>query len=341
MMQDSKSQGKRRRLSAVDTSNKKIKRDGSRPHAKNALTVLLHKGWRVDTTIDGCILSPGPNATVPAPEGMPSSFPSQDSALAYAMNVGGLVTPAELQAVDGEEEAVGDEWGLAEKRLLETRALLDKDHESNVYVDVRKEELEKLVNFLAEKMDKEEGGLLHLCGMPGTGKTLCSQQAISIIVDHLQQQGATLPTVIRINGSHHHHDPRSVFQAILQGINPDNTGSLSAEEAENRFVYRMTMRRWRAPAMTILVLDEMDRLRMDTEEGQRVIRCLLETAMDAKSTLVMLGISNTLDQRWEALLPKEHRGLDPNKFGVCFPAYKRDQLEQILHMRLGDRFQVS
>lgn len=334
-MVTSNGQGKRRRVSAIDTDSKRIKRGDNKmaEQHKLALAVLEQKGWCIQATGDACILSPGPTATILAPKDMPGLFPSQIEVLIYAMGDGGLVTEEEIQAME--------EWKNAEERLLETRDLLVPTHESNAYIDVRKEQLGRLVAFLIDKMDKEEGGFIHLCGMPGTGKSLCSNQAISRLQEHMdQQEGSVRPKVVRINCTHH-VVPGEVFKAILEGINhKDADNPLTPDDAESLLAARMSLRR-RNQAMTIVVLDEMDRLQLETDAGKRVLRGLLEIALESSSSMVIVGISNTLDQRLEPIIPEQHRSSDPNKYQMTFPAYNSQQLELMLNTRLGDRFHVS
>ena len=338
----SQGKGKRRRVSAVDTDSKKIKRGETKisHQHKQALAVLQRKGWSLDSNQDAFMLSPG--AGVAAPHDLPASFESKVEAMEYAV---GLVTQDEMEAVNDKdaELAAMDPWERAEAKLLETRAMLDGERPADAYVPVREGQMKKLVNFLSYHVEHVKGGFMHLSGMPGTGKTLCSHRAVSLVQAFLEEKKDKVPNVIRINCTHHQEDPSSLFQAIYEETNAAQKGkkeSVSAAVAEDRLATRFAPVFNRNKGMTILILDEMDRLHFDRETGGKVLRSLLGIALN-DSTLVVIGISNTLDQRWQSLLPPEHQTSDPNKYGIDFPSYDKDEITKIIKARVEDRFHVS
>jgi len=246
-----------------------------------------------------------------------------------------------VEKEDSQEMAVADPWEGPEAKLLETMKILDPQNLSNLYVSVREEQMEKLIVFLSHHINNMEGGFVHLCGMPGTGKTLCTHLAISRVKVYMEQKRLTLPNVIRINCTHYQDEPAKLFQDVWEQVTAGRSGKQempSVTEAEERLSVRFTIRR--NLGMTILILDEMDLLRFDTAAGAAVLQSLLSMALDG-CALTVIGISNTLDQRWQSLLPAQHRTTDTSKYGIEFPSYNDEQLMKIVQDRLEGRFHVS
>ena len=175
---------------------------------------------------------------------------------------------------------------------------------SSGYVDLRPHERQVLTRFL-----EAQQGFLHVCGMPGSGKTM--------LVRHLLEAG----TAGAVTASYIHcsnHDATSLAEEMLAaGFDADSDTQLRSATRKKRVV---------------VVLDELTSLRLDRSEEAELLTKIVQAAYREPWSVV--AISNTLDQSWKTAL---YAGLHTEP-DLPFSPYTSDQLARLLDVNYPDRF---
>lgn len=178
------------------------------------------------------------------------------------------------------------------------------------FVDIRAEQKEKVLQFLASSTN----GFIHLCGMPGTGKTMMVRSILDGIdyakTSYVNCVGFQQPFLIL-----DHLEELKFF-----------TDNDSIQQA----------RRKKKVERLIIVMDEIDYLRYDTDDGADTLSKIVRATTHPDLPWTIIAISNTLDQRWKAYL----QGCDTSLLrpDICFPPYNLEQLRTIIEYLYGHRF---
>lgn len=172
------------------------------------------------------------------------------------------------------------------------------------YIDVRPTEKREIMDFL-----KSKNGFVHVCGLPGTGKTMLVSHLTSLIDE------ATV----------HHINCISMNQ-------PDEIN----ERLEALGFFNHNKRSIIDRRRQILVLDEMDQLYKGNDEDTNILSQIILTTTNEDIPRSVIAISNTLDQRWTMKLDNITRAALEHD-GITFPPYNVNQLQQILEQTYGER----
>lgn len=75
------------------------------------------------------------------------------------------------------------------------------------------------MDFLRGKLQAPSGGVLYMCGVPGTGKTEVAKACLAMINQELKQKGATVPlrTAVLSCGAFA-QEPKSIFAAAYDHL---------------------------------------------------------------------------------------------------------------------------
>lgn len=197
-----------------------------------------------------------------------------------------------------------------------------------------KERAEVIAALRAAVLEGTLGGSLYLSGTPGTGKTATVHQALRELTADRSLQFRT----IFVNGMKL-TTPFQVYGLLWEGLTGQAVKPNRALELlEKRFAVptasrvpggRLPKQRKGLSEKVILILDELDYL---VTSRQSVIYNLFEWATRGHSSLVVVGISNTMDLP-ERLLPRVESRLNIRR--VNFLPYDRNALEAIITDRLG------
>jgi Cdc6-like AAA superfamily ATPase len=171
------------------------------------------------------------------------------------------------------------------------------------YVDLRPHEKQVITRFLAGNH-----GFMHVCGMPGTGKTM--------LVRHLLNVGTVGTVGTYINCSS--HDANSLAEELLAaGFDFDNDVKHSRKKR------------------VVVVLDELTSLRLDRPEEARLLNRIVEATY--RESWSVVAISNTLDQSWKKVLCTGQL-TEPD---LPFQPYTTEQLVHLIDTNYPDRFQPA
>lgn len=181
------------------------------------------------------------------------------------------------------------------------------------YATVREQHAERIMYFVSNGT-----GFMHIGGLPGTGKTMTMDCVISTVNDESLHYIYLNCSGVR--------DPRKFYQDLCEGL-----GSKVQPDAAETWFYNFTLHD--ACRRTVLVLDEVNCLGFDNTDLATALRNIVASAFEFPSRLSVIGISNTLDQRWQTVLPG---GLgNPDKFAITFPAYTSAELQAVLKAHFG------
>lgn len=187
------------------------------------------------------------------------------------------------------------------------------------YVDARPHQREQLTYFLTTSLYQQRG-FIYLGGMPGTGKTITAQHVVSQVL-------ATEPCKaesIYIN-CNHLSKPSDLCETIVR----EAGGTI----IKNLPVLDQCFHKKR-PVVTIAILDEINQLGINVKDQCGVMEMVVSKATEADPHLVVVGISNVLDDRWKASLSHQY-----NTSGhISFPPYTAGELKQIMSARFGTQF---
>jgi len=203
----------------------------------------------------------------------------------------------------------------------------------------RENEHEKVETFLQSRLQSRKGGCLYIAGSPGTGKSALLHNLMNTELKTLQKQ-KKFPEFHVIS-----------FKAtICQSVNdvyPKLLGKITdlldikkkaknAHEAKDQLTEIILKKKKKKP-MLVVVIDEVDAL-LSSSKGekvsQRVLYHLFGLPHKARSSLILIGIANSIDlsQRFVPLL--EQRGCGPEL--LVFEPYTEKQLITIIEEKLGE-----
>ncbi|KAF8073069.1 ORC1A [Scenedesmus sp. PABB004] len=189
----------------------------------------------------------------------------------------------------------------------------------------RDDERVRLQGFVARAL-KEDGGVLYICGVPGTGKTALVMEVLNAQAGDAVAAGSQLVAINCLQLP----SPQHVFSRLWEKLSGQHLGPARARDAlQQHFgVGGGAAGGPRRRYSTIIVLDEIDML---LTRDQAVLYQLFDWPATPGSRLAVIGISNThdLDAR---VLPRIASRLDQAK--LPFAPYGVQALLAIVRARL-------
>lgn len=151
----------------------------------------------------------------------------------------------------------------------------------NTGIRGREKEIVKIRNFIDEKIENNEPGILYIAGAPGTGKTM----SVQFVLSQLKKK---IP-VINLNCMKA-QTSKVVLKSICNSVGLEKFAlKTSSEQAmicklEEKFSSNKTF---------IIVLDELDQL--PKSKSTDLIRTMFSWPTKENSKLILIGIANTLN----------------------------------------------
>eukprot|EP00878_Enallax_costatus_P035608 GHUV01039787.1.p1 GENE.GHUV01039787.1~~GHUV01039787.1.p1 ORF type:complete len:213 (+),score=81.84 GHUV01039787.1:244-882(+) len=169
-----------------------------------------------------------------------------------------------------------------------------------------------------------DGGVLYICGVPGTGKTALVMEVLASMREQAVKAGAQFVAINCLQLP----SPQHVFSRLWEKLSGQHLGPARARDALMGLFGVAAGANIRRKYSTIIVLDEIDML---MTKDQAVLYQLFDWPNQPGSRLGIIGISNThdLDQR---VLPRIASRLDQAK--LAFAPYSVAQLQEIVKGRL-------
>eukprot|EP00588_Corethron_pennatum_P007016 CAMPEP_0194291236 /NCGR_PEP_ID=MMETSP0169-20130528/43028_1 /TAXON_ID=218684 /ORGANISM="Corethron pennatum, Strain L29A3" /LENGTH=735 /DNA_ID=CAMNT_0039039061 /DNA_START=45 /DNA_END=2252 /DNA_ORIENTATION=- len=195
----------------------------------------------------------------------------------------------------------------------------------------RDTERETIVSFLRGILvNKQWGdGSLHICGRPGSGKTMVLQDICEEIEEWEVPKEFGMSLVIFENAVKHSNSNDSLINLlrsrweVMEKYSPEQFG-LALERKSNKRQY-------------VLVLDEIDHLVSGSKAGKIFLHSLYRWSSDPKIPFTLIGIANSIDIQ----LPKlgtSGMGAIPNT--VVFETYSTEAIRNIVEERAPGVFEV-
>jgi len=241
-----------------------------------------------------------------------------------------------LEVADDEKDVASD---IAENDLFHRIGLSLVTTERCEKLKGREAEHEIVETFLRSHMKSRKGGCLYIAGSPGTGKS-------ALLHNLMNKELKTWRKEKKFPKYHVIHFKATICQSVndvypkLLGKISDCLGmkikSKNAHEAKDQLTEIILKKKKKKPMM-VVVIDEVDAL-LSSSKGekvsQRVLYHLFGLPSKAYSSLILIGIANSVDlsQRFIPLL--EQRGCGPEH--LVFEPYTEKQLIDIIEEKLGD-----
>ncbi|WIA29405.1 hypothetical protein OEZ86_011909 [Tetradesmus obliquus] len=238
--------------------------------------------------------------------------------------------PAALAAAAGRFAGLGAAALGQQQQQLEQRDAFARLHASMSLACVpaslpcRHEERGRLQGFVRRALH-EDGGILYICGVPGTGKTALVKEVLAGVREEARAAGTQFASINCLQLP----SPQHVFSRLWEKLSGQHMGPARARDALMQlFGVGAGAGSSRRRYSTIIVLDEIDML---MTKDQAVLYQLFDWPSQPGSRLAIIGISNThdLDQR---VLPRIASRLDQAK--LAFAPYAVAQLVAIVQDRL-------
>jgi Cdc6-like AAA superfamily ATPase len=225
----------------------------------------------------------------------------------------------------------------------------------------RSKTTERIMQFLRAviRSKGEHGGktgepaALHVCGVPGTGKTMtvdwCCNKALKSAKESAEEWEKA-PTYCRINGSHYQNLTKKIALDDVKEALSTSMGQAFSEKAVKRSKNA-------EKSAVILVIDEIDLL-VSSDKSENFLSTLLGWASNEQMTFGIIGISNSVDNSkarrlhnlgvvstsFTSSIQRPFFATDWNvscysisqfKDKVVFQTYDKDELVNIVQSRIG------
>lgn len=209
-------------------------------------------------------------------------------------------------------------------RFSEAARLLTP-HSAPTRLPCREKEKEEVTSALrASIASGGQGTSLYISGTPGTGKTATVHHALRILA---HEEGLPAFRTLEVNGMKL-SSPQQVYSLLWEGLTGQHVSIQRALALLEKRFATSDRRRKGVQEVVVLLLDELDYLVTRT---QSVIYNLFEWASESHASLIVIGISNTMDLP-ERLLPRVH-----SRFGIRrinFMPYSHSEIAAIIADRL-------
>ena len=177
-----------------------------------------------------------------------------------------------------------------------------------------------------ERAVRGDGGVLYVCGVPGTGKTACMSEVLAAARPRARAAGTQFVSLNCLQLP----TPQHAYSKLWERLSGQRLGPARARDAlQAAFAPSVGGGAARRRFATLIVLDEIDML---MTRDQSVLYNLFEWPLQPGARLAVVGISNThdLDQR---VLPRIGSRLTEAK--LAFQPYGVAQIAGILRGRLA------
>lgn len=154
--------------------------------------------------------------------------------------------------------------------------------DDNTGIRGRDKEIIKIRNFISEKIDNNEPGILYIAGAPGTGKTM----SVQFVLNQLNKK---IP-VISLNCMKA-QTSKVVLKGICNSIGLEKFAS-SKTIGEQAMISKLE-EKFSSNKTYIIVLDELDQL--PKSKSTDLIRTMFSWPMKENSKLILVAIANTLN----------------------------------------------
>ncbi|KAK8722894.1 hypothetical protein OTU49_012108 [Cherax quadricarinatus] len=182
----------------------------------------------------------------------------------------------------------------------------------------REKQVNEMRDFLTHHLTNTIPGSLYVSGPPGTGKTA----SLNYILDSLQVNKIRRIFVncmtVKTSGA--------IYKAIVSGLKL----TVSGTDRENLRTVERALTSSKIPVL--IMLDEVDQL---DSKNQEVLYTIFEWPSLAGSTLVLVGIANSLDLT-DRILPRLQARPSFKPKLLHFPPYTRAEIIKIINQRLQE-----
>jgi len=196
----------------------------------------------------------------------------------------------------------------------------------------RDKERETIVSFLRGILVKKqwEDGSLHICGRPGSGKTMVLQDVCEEIEEWKVPKKFGMPLLIFENAVKHSID--SLVNLLRSRMEVKE--NYSSEE------FGLALKRKTNKRQYVLVLDEIDLLisvsKAGNKTGKNFLHSLYSWSSDPTIPFTLIGIANSIDIQLPQL-GTHGMGAIPNT--VVFKTYSTDAIRDIVEERAPEVFE--
>lgn len=188
----------------------------------------------------------------------------------------------------------------------------------------REKEFREIYNFLEDKLVDNCGGCMYISGVPGTGKTATTTQAIKSLQSAAKSDEVAEFDFIDINGMRL-TEPRQAYVHIYRQISGKTVSWEHAYQLlDTRFNTHSPRRK-----LTIMLVDELDIL---CNKRQDVVYNILNWPTISSAKLVVITIANTMDLPERLLMGRITSRLGLTR--LTFQPYNFQQLQEIILARI-------
>lgn len=208
-------------------------------------------------------------------------------------------------------------------------------------LEERETEYNTVKNFLEQNLKKRKGGCLYIAGSPGTGKSATLHNLKELELKKWKKQ-KKMPKyhVISFKGMGC-KSVIDVYDVLLNGItdaqNLERMKTKDHHDAVEKLTKLLTASKKKKKTMFVVIIDEVDALLSDCKGekfSQRVLYHLFSLPSKPNSSLILIGLANSIDlsQRFLPLL--ERKNIGPQT--LIFEPYTSKQLIDIMNKKLGE-----
>ncbi|KAG0713412.1 Cell division control protein 6 [Chionoecetes opilio] len=182
----------------------------------------------------------------------------------------------------------------------------------------REKQADEIKEFLTHHLTKNRPGSLYISGAPGTGKTASLNSHLETLeLKKLKKVFLNCMTI-------------KTAAAIHKTIAMELGLSVSTSEKENRQAIEKLLTTSRQPIL--LMLDEVDQL---DSKNQEVLYTIFEWPALPRSSLVLVGIANSLDLT-DRILPRLQALPNSKPKLLHFPPYSKPEIVKIITQRIKE-----
>ncbi|KAE8152563.1 putative cell division control protein Cdc6 [Aspergillus avenaceus] len=182
----------------------------------------------------------------------------------------------------------------------------------------RETEREKLLSFIQDSLESEQGGCLYVSGPPGTGKSAMVKE----VCDEMDLKSVKITHVNCASM----RSARDVYSKLIEDLCDDQQLFKKSEADRLRTMFTSDKKQ---NGLYLVSLDEIDHL-LTADAG--ILQSLFEWSLHGKSKLMLIGIANALDLTDRALPQLKAKNLKPRL--LPFLPYNVGQIANVITERL-------
>nr|BAD91026.1 cell division control protein 6 [Eisenia fetida] len=184
----------------------------------------------------------------------------------------------------------------------------------------REKETDAVKSFLTKHISCKHPGCLYISGAPGSGKTAVVAKTVDSFKNNKDCH------IIYINCMSVRNSV-AIYDNILSLLG-NSKSSMTAKESRSRIEEYLTS----STLAVVLVLDEMDSL---DSRNQDVLYTMFEWPALPNSSLILIGIANSLDLT-DRTLPRLQTRPNFRPQILNFPPYSKDEMIEVITKRLSE-----